>query len=420
MSLVINLCAGPGGWCEGLRLAGWTGRNVGIEWDADACRTAVAAGHDRVQANIAAFPIGHLAGLVEGLIGSPPCTTFSQAGQGAGRLLLEILATAITRTARGKHVLAETRRDCARVLRAHALADPKMRKWTRAKRSEWAWRQAVTSVLVVQPMRYAVTIKPRWIALEQVPAVAPLWQHMAIMLRELGYNTWTGVLSAEMFGVPQTRKRAILIASLDRVVGCPEPTHQPYRAGRVVDTEPGLFGDPLPAPVSMADALGWGLPDRPAWTVTAGGTDTGGAEVFGNAKCRAQLRDVVLRNGNQANAAVRRLNEPAGTMFFGKRTNAVDWVMQYERQANGGVRDAAAPSLTVTASIDNGNLRFGDGQLSRRVTVQEAGVLQSFRSDYPWRGTKSEQFRQAGDAMPPLLAAAVLHPLIATAVRSAA
>lgn len=42
------------------------------------------------------------------------------------------------------------------------------------------------------------------------------------------------------------------------------------------------------------------------------------------------------------------------------------------------------------------------------VTIADAGVLQSFPVDYPWRGGRNSRYRQAGDAMPPLLAAHVL------------
>ncbi|HUR07037.1 MAG TPA: DNA cytosine methyltransferase, partial [Nonomuraea sp.] len=193
--MIVDLFAGPGGWDQGARLGGFAGFLVGIEHDLSACRTATAAGHPRIQADVSTYPLEPFVGKVDGLIGSPPCPTFSSAGQGGGRHVLGILATAMTRTARGHRVLAETRQQCAAVLRRVALA--KWPKWTRAERSAWAREQATISTLVLQPLRWILAVRPRWVALEQVPAVLPLWRHMAELLRELGYRAWYGQLSAE-------------------------------------------------------------------------------------------------------------------------------------------------------------------------------------------------------------------------------
>ena len=46
------------------------------------------------------------------------------------------------------------------------------------------------------------------------------------------------------------------------------------------------------------------------------------------------------------------------------------------------------------------------------VTVKDAAVLQSFPADYPWRGRQAQKYKQIGNAVPPLMAAAVLRQVL--------
>jgi len=368
---VLDLFAGAGGASEGLAALGL--EHVGVELDPVAAGTAVAARHRRVVDDVARlnprdFPD------VTGLWASPPCTTFSSAGSGAGRRVMDVLADGIIRTVAGERVMDRVRQECARALEAHALTDPKLAKLTPVERSEWAARQATVSALVVEVARYARDLRPEWVACEQVPGVLPLWRVLARALRGAGYRAWCGVLCAANYGVPQARHRAILVASRIPAhrVGPPEPTHAEHPG------DGDLFGPPLPGWVSMATALGLDWPDRAAWPVSAGGTDAGGAEVF------ADRRTWSMRNGSQSRATERGVDEPAGTVYSSRSTN-LRWTV---------TRPATTASETV------------------RVSVAEAACLQSFRVDFPWRGTRTTRYRQVGNAVPPPLAAAVVGHLL--------
>ncbi len=95
------------------------------------------------------------------------------------------------------------------------------------------------SLLTVEPLRWAVALRPRWVALEQVPGVLELWSLFAGLLAGHGYDATAGVLSAEQYGVPQTRKRAYLVASLDGPAQLPVPTHRSYNPRRPDEVREG-------------------------------------------------------------------------------------------------------------------------------------------------------------------------------------
>lgn len=399
----VDLFAGPGGWDVAAADLGLS--TIGIELDTAACATRRAAGLLTIEGDVRAYgPTG----THSGLIASPPCQTFSMAGSGSGRAELAGIVAAVGQMAAGGH--------------PPVFDDPR-------------------TGLVLEPLRWLLeahtTGHPyRWVALEQVPAVLPIWEAYAAILAELGHAAAVGILRAEQYGVPQTRARAVLIASLDYEVRLPTPTHSAY-----YPNNPARMDAEVDPWVSMAEALGWpdgavvGFPrraDEPRGpgTITMDDGSEYRARDFRPAtmpafvlteKARSWSRWMFAPTNVRSNTARRAANAPAPVLAFGHDTPR--WVPEPANPADTDddlTWTDRRPSTTIVGGsfapdvvAAPGYRGPGDGPRQKargsvRVSIQEAAVLQSFPANYPWQGTKSEQFQQIGNAIPPRLARAVL------------
>jgi DNA (cytosine-5)-methyltransferase 1 len=369
---VLDLFAGPGGWDVAAERLGV--KPVGLEWDQAACDTRRAAGLRTMQCDIAAvdFASGWHDMHVDGLIASPPCQGFSMAGKGKGRADTEQIIAA-----------------------AHELA---MGHDTRATR-EWADPR---SPLVLEPIRWAAEFRPRWIALEQVPAVLPLWSEFAQILGTWGYSTSVGLLNAEQHGVPQTRKRAILVAHRDRQVSLPTPTHSRYHS-----RSPERLDEGVEKWVSMAEALGW---DPAGVDNTRGVRRTPGGNEFSADRpswgVTSKTRSWFVANAN-ANATRRPVGSPAPTITAGHDSGDRHWA--YDRPATTVIGSFCPDVIAAPGYRTRGGVSRQNAPSSVRVTVEEAACLQSFPPDHPWQGSRTKQFEQVGNAIPVLLAEAILR-----------
>lgn len=298
----VDLFSGASGWETGARALGLTG--VGIENDPDCIRTRKAAELDTLEGDVRMFSAEDFAG-VDMLLASPPCQTLSLVGKRDG--------------------LAEVDAVVKAVHTGSLLSTLDLR----------------TGLMTV-PLDWALRMRPRAIALEQVPGALDIWQACVVILRQHGYSAWAGMVNSEQYGVPQSRKRAILLAALDREVDRPPATHSKYHQRH---------------------------PDRRDEDVASW----------------VAIRDVIDVNG---------------------------WThMGDVRTSRGTVRAVDYPAPTLLASIDNGNYQWTDFEDRAPIEPWQAAVLQTFPEDYPFEGSRSARFRQIGNAVPPVLASALIDYL---------
>lgn len=389
MTEVLDLFAGPGGWSVALQRLGFN--EHGVEWDRAACETAMAAGHRREQADVR--DVDPIPGAP--LIASPPCQTFSAAGKREGAASVEKLREAVFQML--------TVRTVEEALTSVGITDVDEK-----------------TALVLEPMRFIRDGNPEWVAMEQVGAVLPIWGAYAEALRYLGWSAQAGMLQAEQYGVPQTRKRAFLVASRVRDVALPIPSHSRY-----YPRSPERLDGGVKPWVSMADALGEAYDGLSVVSNYGSGGDPSARGVRSAGEPAATVTSKVGRNkwisetNNTGPRSQRPLESPAFTVTGSGRnvgwhwtpTPAVEgdtsWVY---RRPSPTIIGSFAPDVVAAP----GYRKPGDGPRQKtpgsvRVTVQEAAILQSFPADYPWQGSKTAQYRQVGDAVPPLLAEAVIR-----------
>ncbi|SCD68342.1 DNA (cytosine-5)-methyltransferase 1 [Streptomyces sp. SolWspMP-5a-2] len=242
--------------------------------------------------------------------------------------------------------------------------------------------------LVLQPLWWVIERSRRpgsnayeAVVLEQVQAVMPVWEKYAEVLGTLGYRTRTQLMLTEAFGVPQTRKRAVLMARLGETeVSEVAETHERYRSRNV----------PSGAPTR-------GRAEPPLWDLGEQSTDR-------SPKAAWVSMEAALKKARGIDPELP--DRPAFTVVSNYGTGGDPGAR--------GRRDHDVPSSTITGKVSRNRLchKGTDIDLPRfeRFAPAEAGVLQSFPVSYPWRG--SDRSQQIGNAVPPRLALHVLRQVL--------
>ncbi|MDA7706653.1 DNA cytosine methyltransferase [Flavobacteriaceae bacterium] len=201
------------------------------------------------------------------------------------------------------------------------------------------------------------------------------------LCEEMGYNCNPKLLYAPDFGVPQIRKRVFFVA-IKRELGIfefPESTHKPEEY------------------VGCKDAIG----DLPNLL-----DDQGNIELEYDKKAFSSYQKI-MRKGNKI------IKNHLGT----KHTeHVIDVISQVPEGGNHkdlppGVGDSRKfneawtryHSNKPSKTIDTGHRNHFHYKWNRVPSVRENARLQSFPDKFVFLGTKTQQYRQVGNAVPPLL-----------------
>lgn len=229
-------------------------------------------------------------------------------------------------------------------------------------------------------------IKPEFVTMENVPGLErhDVFHGFLRALRVVGYSVDWDVLECERFGIPQRRRRLVLIASRVCEARLPEPTHA--------------------EPVNVADAIGY-LPP-----VEAGAPPRPGSDPLHVAAGLSPLNLERIRH-----------SRPGGTWRDWPEHLVADCHRKEQGRTYPSVYgrmrwDQPAPTIT-TQCYGFGNGRFGHPEQDRAITLREAAILQSFPEwwEFVLPGGKVEfgpAGRMIGNAVPPRLGEVVGQVII--------
>ena len=246
--------------------------------------------------------------------------------------------------------------------------------------------------LLSQAIPFIEEFQPELILSENVVQIrrgrgAHIWKDFKDKIANLGYRVGDGDVCASKFGVPQFRRRSVLLG-----------VHTKNEAKRGMALPIPSSDDRSPR-ISVRDAIGHFPP------IGAGEADE-------------TLPNHVCRNLSPTNRLRLRALKPGEPNFRLDQTPWGDLSLACHNRLEGtGKRgfgdvytrmlpDRPSPTIT-TRFISASNGRFGhyDPEQARALSLREGATLQSFPASYEFKGASTEQnAKMIGNAVPPRLA----------------
>ena len=262
-------------------------------------------------------------------------------------------------------------------------------------------------------LRIVEGMQPEWIVMENVAGIYSIGGGEAVHaikteMRALGYEVAERVLKAEEYGVPQERRRVVFIGNRIGVpISHPAATH-------------GTGRTPL---VTIRDAIC----DLPA---LGNGEDAGTVPYAGLAQSNFQRwargkLDFVTDHAAPKLGKVnidRMAHIPPGGSWRDipfdllpegmKRAKRSDHTKRYGRMSWDG------QACTVLTKCDVHWGAYIHPEQDRAISVREAARLQSFPDWFTFSGSRTDQYVQIGNAVPPLLGKAIGDEVMAGIARA--
>jgi len=234
--------------------------------------------------------------------------------------------------------------------------------------------------LLLQFGRLVSEVRPDFVFVENVPGLKNgkgkmIFSQFEGILKKERYFFISNILDAKDYGVPQKRKRLVLLASRHFEIGIPPATH-------------GLLDKNRLPYVTVKDAIA-------RFPIIRAGDKH---KDIPNHECR----DLSELNKKR----LKHIKKNGGTRLdLPKRLR-----LKCHKKHNGHTDvygrmkwDDVSPTLTCKCnSISNG--RFGHPTQLRAISVREAAALQTFQDNYIFYGNMSENSKWVGNAVPPLFA----------------
>jgi len=231
-------------------------------------------------------------------------------------------------------------------------------------------------------IRLVNEIQPKAFIIENVPGLTGLFggeikNSIINAFDDIGYKIDCEILCSADYGVPQTRKRVVFAG---------------YKTGNF------KYPEIDKKQVSCAEALS----DLPPLVET-----TGEPEMPYHAEPKSEYQKLMRRRSKSVKnhiAAKHSENVQKTISLIPPGGNYKSLPKGYKSTRNFHVAWTRFPDDKPAPTIDTGHRHHFHYKYNRVPTVRECARIQSFPDDFVFTGSKTEQFRQVGNAVPPLMA----------------